>query len=154
MATYKVGADGKAPAGLKPGDTVVTGGGTYTIGGVNANGSYTGAAKTSNANTYNYGGGYVAPPAPPVASANPSQSYTGNPLVTPSAQPKTVTAGKDGKAPSGLQAGDQVVTKGGTYTIGGVNSDGSYYGATKTSNANSYGYKGSYAPAPSAATAA
>jgi len=78
MATYKVGADGKAPAGLKPGDTVVTGGGTYTIGGVNANGSYTGATKTSDTNTYNYNGGYTtAPSAATVAQtqAQPSSGY-------------------------------------------------------------------------------
>ena len=78
MATYKVGADGKAPAGLKPGDTVVTGGGTYTIGGVNANGSYTGATKTSDTNTYNYNSGYTtAPSAATVAQtqAQPSSGY-------------------------------------------------------------------------------
>ena len=40
MAVVKVGADGKAPAGLKQGDSVITNGGTYRITGVNADGSY------------------------------------------------------------------------------------------------------------------
>ena len=38
--TVQVGSDGKAPAGLKAGDSVKTGGGTYRITGVNADGSY------------------------------------------------------------------------------------------------------------------
>lgn len=37
---YRVGADGKSPDGLKAGDQVVTGGGTYLIDGFNADGSY------------------------------------------------------------------------------------------------------------------
>ena len=36
----QVGSDGKAPAGLKAGDSVKTGGGIYRITGVNADGSY------------------------------------------------------------------------------------------------------------------
>jgi len=42
MATVKVGADGKAPKGLKAGDKVVTAGGTYTIQQVNKDGSGSG----------------------------------------------------------------------------------------------------------------
>lgn len=38
--TVQVGSDGKAPAGLKAGDSVKTGGGIYRITGVNADGSY------------------------------------------------------------------------------------------------------------------
>ena len=38
--TVQVGSDGKAPAGLKAGDSVKTGGGVYRITGVNADGSY------------------------------------------------------------------------------------------------------------------
>ena len=37
---YKVGADGKAPKGLKSGDQVVTGGGTWRIDSVREDGSY------------------------------------------------------------------------------------------------------------------
>lgn len=48
-----------------------------------------------------------------------------------------------GKAPSGLKAGDKVVTNGGTYTITGVNKDGSYT-SQKTSNTTKYNYKGTY----------
>mgnify|MGYP000994218334 CR=1 FL=1 len=40
MALYRVQGNGKAPAGLQAGDEVVTGGGTYRILGVNADGSY------------------------------------------------------------------------------------------------------------------
>lgn len=47
MAVYQVGADGKAQTGLKSGDQVVTGGGVYTITGVNPDGTY----KTSQADT-------------------------------------------------------------------------------------------------------
>lgn len=42
-------------------------------------------------------------------------------------------ASVNGKAPSGLSAGDKVVTQGGTYQITGVNKDGSYQ-STKVSN--------------------
>lgn len=48
-----------------------------------------------------------------------------------------------GKAPSGLKAGDKVVTNGGTYTITGVNKDGSYT-SKKTSNETKSTYKGTY----------
>ena len=48
-----------------------------------------------------------------------------------------------GKAPSGLKAGDKVVTNGGTYTITGVNKDGSYT-SQKTSNTTKSNYKGTY----------
>ena len=49
----------------------------------------------------------------------------------------------NGKAPSGLKAGDKVVTNGGTYTITGVNKDGSYT-SQKTSNTTKSNYKGTY----------
>lgn len=53
MAVYKVGADGKSPQlGLKAGDKVVTGGGTYTI---NADGSKT---LDKSVTTGNYNGSY------------------------------------------------------------------------------------------------
>lgn len=74
----------------------------------------------------------------------------------------TVKVGADGKAPTGLNAGDKVVTGGGTYTIGKVNADGSYSNATKTSDMDTYHHTGSYdtvtpnatAPTPQAAPAA
>lgn len=53
MATYKVGSDGKSPQlGLKAGDKVVTGGGTYTI---NADGS---KSLDTSITTNNYSGKY------------------------------------------------------------------------------------------------
>jgi len=51
---YTVGADGQAQKGLGVGDAVITNGGTYTITGVNADGTYQ-SKKTSNARTSNYG---------------------------------------------------------------------------------------------------
>ena len=41
MGIYRVGDNGSAPKGLKAGDQVVTGGGTYRITGVDSNGGYT-----------------------------------------------------------------------------------------------------------------
>ena len=54
-----------------------------------------------------------------------------------------VVKSENGKAPSGLKPGDKVVTNGGTYTITGVNKDGSYT-SNKTSNDTQYTYKGGY----------
>ncbi len=60
MATYKVNSNGKAPSGLKSGDTVVTGGGTYKITGVNSDGSYK-STKVNNTTTSSYKGSYSNP---------------------------------------------------------------------------------------------
>lgn len=60
MATVKVKDDGKAPSGLKAGDSVVTGGGTYKITGVNADGTYK-SEKVSNETTSTYKGSYDSP---------------------------------------------------------------------------------------------
>ena len=51
MATYQVGADGKAQSGLKAGDEVVTAGGTYKITGVNADGTYQSTLSNKNQTT-------------------------------------------------------------------------------------------------------
>jgi len=59
---YKVQDNGKAPSGLKAGDYVVTGGGTYMITGVNPDGSYSGAVKVDGGtNTGNFAGTYTTP---------------------------------------------------------------------------------------------
>lgn len=50
---------------------------------------------------------------------------------------------ENGKAQSGLKAGDKVVTGGGTYQITGVNSDGSYQ-SKKVNNETTTTYKGTY----------
>lgn len=50
----------------------------------------------------------------------------------------------NGKAPTGLQAGDEVVTGGGTYRILGVNSDGSYRSALSNRYQTLQNYRGSY----------
>lgn len=54
----KVRADGTAPGGLSVGDRVVTGGGTYEITGVNADGTYQSKIVDKNQTTYNYTGSY------------------------------------------------------------------------------------------------
>lgn len=59
MATYQVGADGKAQSGLKAGDEVVTAGGTYKITGVNADGTYQSTLSNKNQTTNSYTGGYA-----------------------------------------------------------------------------------------------
>lgn len=60
MATVKVKQDGKAPSGLKTGDSVVTGGGTYRITGVNSDGTYK-SEKINNETTSTYKGSYDSP---------------------------------------------------------------------------------------------
>lgn len=58
MAVYSVQKNGKAQSGLKKGDQVVTGGGTYEITGVNSDGSYT-SKKINNTTTSTYKGTYA-----------------------------------------------------------------------------------------------
>ena len=58
MGIYKADSDGRAPKGLSVGDQVVTGGGTYVITGVKADGSYTSVMYDSKQTTYNYRGRY------------------------------------------------------------------------------------------------
>jgi hypothetical protein len=58
MSVYRVESGGRAPAGLSAGDEVVTGGGTYRITGVNADGSYQSQLVNKNQTTRNYGGSY------------------------------------------------------------------------------------------------
>lgn len=58
MAVYRVQSNGKAQSGLKTGDKVVTGGGTYQITGVNSDGSYK-STKVSDTTTSTYKGSYA-----------------------------------------------------------------------------------------------
>ena len=59
MGVYRVETGGKAPAGLSAGDEVVTGGGTYRITGVNADGSYQSQLINKNQTIHNYSGSYA-----------------------------------------------------------------------------------------------
>ena len=61
MALYRVQSNGKAPAGLSAGDEVVTGGGTYRILGVNADGSYRSVLSNQSQTNRNYQGSYAVP---------------------------------------------------------------------------------------------
>lgn len=162
MATsgiYQVGADGKAPAGLKVGDQVVTGGGTYTITGVDANGKYTSNLTNQNQTTRNYSGSYntVSTPAAqstatPAATTQKASGGSSGSRYSSNAQSQKQSSanngvyqvGADGKAPEGLKVGDQVVTGGGTYTISGFNDDGTYQSSLTNKNQTTYNYKGLY----------
>ncbi|MDO4732454.1 MAG: hypothetical protein Q4B50_02915 [Bacillota bacterium] len=62
MGIYKVQSNGFAPVGLKAGDQVVTGGGTYLITRVKADGSYDSQQMNPGQTTYNYSGSYDIPP--------------------------------------------------------------------------------------------
>ena len=61
MALYRVQSNGKAPAGLSAGDEVVTGGGTYRIVGVNADGSYRSVLSNQRQTIRNYQGSDAVP---------------------------------------------------------------------------------------------
>lgn len=58
MGIYRVQSDGYAPAGLKAGDQVVTGGGTYVITKVNDDGTYDSNRIRADQTTHNYQGTY------------------------------------------------------------------------------------------------
>ena len=75
MALYRVQSNGKAPTGLQAGDEVVTGGGTYRILGVNADGSYRSALSNQQQTIYNYRGSYGVPAAR--AAQQPVQELSG-----------------------------------------------------------------------------
>ncbi len=58
---YRVNPDGKAPKGLKAGDQVVTGGGTWRIDAVRDDGSYASTLVDKNLTTKTYQGEYAVP---------------------------------------------------------------------------------------------
>ncbi len=58
MGIYKVQSNGSAPPGLRVGDQVVTGGGTYLITGFNKDGSYDSRVLDPRQTTYNFQGEY------------------------------------------------------------------------------------------------
>ena len=58
---YKVGSDGKAPKGLKVGDQVVTGGGSWRIDAVKDDGSYASTLVDKNLTTGSFQGEYAVP---------------------------------------------------------------------------------------------
>lgn len=76
MALYKADASGSAPKGLSVGDEVVTGGGTYKITGVNADGTYKSTLTNKNQTSYNYSGSYAT------RGDTGYSSYTSNKLGT------------------------------------------------------------------------
>ena len=121
---YEVQPNGRAPEGLSVGDQVVTGGGTYSIVSVNADGTY----KTKLVNP-----------------DQTTQTYKGNYNSTTTPTGRYYRVGADGKSPSGLKAGDQVITGGGTYIIDGFNEDGSYRGTLVNKAQTSQTYRGEYA---------
>ena len=146
-ATVKVNSNGKAPSGLSVGTKVVTGGGTYTITGVNSDGSYK-SVKSSNTTTSTYTGSYSNPSSSSSSRSGSSSSSSGSRSSSGSSGSSSSSTGyvkvnSDGKAPSGLPVGTKVVTAGGTYTITKVNSDGSYV-SEKSSDTTTSTYSGRY----------
>lgn len=89
MATYKVGADGKAQSGLQAGDEVVTAGGTYKITGVNADGTYQSTLTNKNQTTNNYTGGYASSSGSSAGKTNTVTSTGTSKTNTSSAVPDT-----------------------------------------------------------------
>ncbi len=104
MALYKVQSNGKAPAGLQAGDEVVTGGGTYRILGVNADGSYRSALSNRYQTTSSYRGSYGA-----AGSSQGTQMGTGTEADAALRQARTelnqVTAVKPGSYTSRWEEG-------------------------------------------------
>lgn len=121
--TYRVQENGSAPQGLSVGDRVVTGGGTYAILAVNPDGTYKSQNVDPNQTTANYKGDYAS-------------------LTTPTG--KFYQVGSGGKAPAGLNVGDQVVTAGGTYIVDAINPDGSYQSTRVNSAQTTNSFRGKY----------
>lgn len=125
--------NGKAPAGMKVGDQVVTQGGTYEITGFNPDGTYQ-SKYVSDTTKDTYKGSYANGSG---SSSSGSSGSKGSGSSSGSSSSGSTGGGTyasiNGKAPSGLSAGDKVVTQGGTYQITGVNKDGSYQ-STKVSD--------------------
>lgn len=121
--TYRVQGNGSAPAGLSVGDRVVTGGGTYEILAVNPDGTYKSQNVDPNQTTTNYKGDYAS-------------------LTTPTG--KFYQVGSGGKAPAGLNVGDQVVTGGGTFIIDAINPDGTYQSTRVNSAQTTNSFRGKY----------
>lgn len=112
MATYKVKSDGNAPKGLKKGDSVVTGGGTYKITGVNGDGSYK-STRVSDTTTSNYTGSYATPP----SSSSITPKGTGGPtVVTGGGTVKYVGGGGSSGGGGGSYGGSSTSTKNSQYT--------------------------------------
>lgn len=74
-----------------------------------------------------------------------TQNYAGSYNSTTAPTGRYYRVGADGKSPSGLKAGDQVVTGGGTYIIEGFNEDGSYRATLVNKAQTSQTYRGEYA---------
>ena len=121
--TYRVQENGSAPQGLSVGDRVVTGGGTYAILAVNPDGTYKSQNVDPNQTTANYKGDYAS-------------------LTTPTG--KFYQVGSGGKAPAGLNVGDQVVTAGGTYIVDAINPDGTYQSTRVNSAQTTNSFRGKY----------
>lgn len=110
MAIYQVQADGKAPKGMKIGDQVVTGGGTYIITSVAANGSYGSTLYDQNQTTHNYTGGYdIMQNLPDSGSGSATQEqYTKLMQETLANNYQPTVSGKQANSYSTLSFGDAV----------------------------------------------
>lgn len=76
MGIYKVQSNSSAPAGLQVGDRVVTGGGTYLITAVHADGTYDSQPIDYTQTTYNFTGTYDTPPPVTITPDSPPLQVT------------------------------------------------------------------------------
>lgn len=87
-------------------------------------------------------------PAKATATAQPSAQTKQNASTTQEATGGVYQVQPNGQAPKGLKVGDQVVTGGGTYTITGVNPDGTYTSKLTNAQQKTSNYTGQYATMP------
>ena len=146
--TYTVPGSGGSSSGGSSGSTGIP---KQSANGASSSGGNGGSSKTSNTNPGSTG--YSASAAAKAAVSGGSSGSSGG-SSGGSGGPgganwngKTYKVGSDGKAPSGLSVGSDVVTGGGTYRITGVNADGTYQ-STKINNVTTGTYSGVYANAP------
>lgn len=92
---------------------------------------------------YAYSGSYVSSYNKGSSSGSSGGSSSGTSTGT-NYNGVTYRVGADGKAPTGLNTGDKVVTSVGTYAIDGVNSDGTYKSSMIDKDTTTYNYKGTY----------
>ncbi len=126
MGTYKVQENGSAPKGLVTGDTVVTGGGTYQITGVNADGTYQ-SKKVNDTTTSGFTGSYsqaatqvrapkATAPAQVGSGGKATGGYTGELKATDPFDNEILVKYKDGKLDSdNIPDGTIVHTAGGDF---------------------------------------
>lgn len=122
MATYQVGADGKAPKGLQVDDLVVTKNGTYIIRGVNSDGTYNSEVYNAGQSVSNYQGSYQTVSSPTSTSSGTSkitdaQKYAQSNSPAMPKQSTTTTSTAAGYGSTVTNPGEGTLTMGQDGTI-------------------------------------